>query len=154
VGGRPALTWAELPPGLARADLLGGFAYLGTLRTDGRPRIGLVEAHVWKGRLLIGVMPRSLKARDLARDSRCTLQTVVAQPDSGDPELKLYCRAVPAEGEPPGAWWTGRRSGDVHVHELRIDEAALVEWNPARAEMTVTSWSAAGGLRSSTRTYP
>jgi hypothetical protein len=142
-----------LPPELARADLL-GFAYLGTLRPDGRPRIGPVEAHVWEGRLLIGVMPRSLKARDLARDSRCTLQTVVAQPHSGEPELKLYCRAVPAAGEPPGAWWAGRAHGDVHVHELQVDEAALVEWNLARAEMTVTSWSPADGLRSSTRPYP
>jgi Pyridoxamine 5'-phosphate oxidase len=153
VGERPALSWAELPPELARADLL-GFAYLGTLRRDGRPRISPVEAHVLDGRLLIGVMPRSLKARDLERDSRCTLQTIVADPDSGEPELKLYCRAVPAEGEPPGAWWTGRPAGDVGVHELAIDEAALVEWNLAAAEMGVTSWSPARGVHHSTRPYP
>ena len=153
MGERPALSWAELPPELARADLL-GFAYLGTLRHDGRPRIGPVEARVLDGRLLIGVMPRSLKARDLERDPRSTLQTVVAGPDSGEPELKLYCRAAPSEGEPPGAWWAGRPAGDVRVYELGIDEAALVEWNLGDAEMTVTSWSRSRGLRTTTRPYP
>ena len=153
MGERPALSWAELPPELARADLL-DFAYLATLRRDGRPRISPVEVHVLNGRLLIGVMPRSLKARDLEHDPRCTLQTVVADPDAGEPELKLYCRAVPAEGEPPGAWWTGRPADDVRVYELEVDEAALVEWNLDNAEMTVTSWSPASGLRHSTRPYP
>ena len=153
MGERPTLSWAELPSELARADLL-GFAYFATLRTDGRPRLGPVETHVWDGRLLIGVMPRSLKARDLERDPRCTLQSVVASPDSGEPELKLYCSAVPAEGEPPGAWWTGRPAGDVRVYELQVDEAALVEWNLAEAEMTVTSWSPSRGLHTAIRPYP
>jgi pyridoxamine 5'-phosphate oxidase-like protein len=127
---------------------------LATLRADGRPRLGPVEAHLADGRLLIGVMPRSLKARDLERDPRCTLQSVVADPDSGEPELKLYCRAVPSHGEPAGAWWAGRAPADVRVHELEIDEAALVEWNLARGEMTVTSWSPARGTRTARRPYP
>jgi hypothetical protein len=152
------VSWGDLPAQIARpgGELLGrrGLAVLGTLRPDGRPRIGPVEAHVAEGRLLIGVMPRSLKARDLERDPRCTLQTVVAEPDSGGPELKLYCRAVPAEGEPPGAWWAGRASADVRVRELQIDEAALVEWNLALGEMTVTSWSRARGTRTARRPYP
>jgi hypothetical protein len=127
---------------------------LGTLRADGRPRLGPVEAHFDGSRLLIGAMPRSLKARDLERDPRCTVQTIVADPDSGEPELKLYCRAVPAAGAPTGAWWTGRPPGEARIYELAIDEAALVEWNLARGEMTVTSWSAARGTRTATRPYP
>jgi hypothetical protein len=152
------VSWEDLPPQLAGPgrDLLErrGLAVLGTLRPDGRPRLGPVETHVSEGRLLIGVMPRSLKARDLERDPRCTLQTVVADPDSGEPELKLYCRAVRSQGEPAGAWWTGRAAADVRVHELEIDEAALVEWNLALGEMTVTTWSPAGGTRTARRPYP
>ena len=151
MGGRPALSWSQLPSELARADLL-GFAYVGTLRPDGRPRIGPVEAHAWDGRLLIGVMPRSLKARDLERDPHCTLQSAVSGPDTGEPELKLYCRAVLAEGRPPGAWWAGRPAGDVRVYELEIDEAALVEWNLGDGEVIVTSWSAVPPSPSSTVT--
>ncbi|MEX2644846.1 MAG: pyridoxamine 5'-phosphate oxidase family protein [Gaiellaceae bacterium] len=147
------MSWSALPPEVARADLL-GFAYLATLRADGRPRISPVEAHVWEGELLIGVMPRSLKARDLARDPRCTLQSLVGDPDSGEPELKLYCRAVEAEGEPPGAWWTGRPAADVRVYALEVEEAALVEWDVERGLMTVTSWSPASGARTATRAYP
>ena len=131
-----------------------GLALLGTLRSDGWPRIGPVEPHVAGGRLLIGVMARSLKARDLARDPRCTLQSVVSHPDSGEPELKLYCRAVEASGAPPGAWWTGRPADETHVFELEIEQAAFVEWDLERREMTVTSWSSAHEVRTVTRGYP
>ena len=147
------MSWGELPAELGREDLL-GLAYLATLRADGRPRIGPVEAHVWEGQLLIGVMPRSLRARDLARDPRCTFQSAVAGPDSGEPELKLYCRAVGAEGEPPGAWWAGRAAEEVRVFALEIEEAALVEWYLAKGEMTVTSWSPLHGPRTTSRPYP
>jgi hypothetical protein len=153
VGQRPALSWAELPDELARADLL-GFAYLGTVRRDGWPRISPVEAHVLDGRLLIGVMPRSLKARDLERDPRCTLQSAVAGPDSGDPELKLYCRAATAVGETAAGWWASRTAEVAHVYELRVEEAALVEWDLCSAEMTVTSWSPEGGVQTTRRPYP
>jgi Pyridoxamine 5'-phosphate oxidase len=131
-----------------------GLALLGTLRSDGWPRIGPVEPHVTDGRLLIGVMARSLKARDLARDPRCTLQSVVTHPDSGEPELKLYCRAVEANGGPPGAWWTGRPAAEVHVFELEVEQAAFVEWDVERGEMKVTSWSPADEVRTATRRYP
>jgi hypothetical protein len=145
------VSWSALPPEVARADLL-GLVYLGTLRPDGRPRLGPAEAHVCEGELLIGVMPRSLRARDLARDPRCTLQSAVAGPDTGDPELKLYCRAAASAGGPPGAWWSGRE--DAVVYALEVDEAALVEWNLERGLMTVTSWSPARGVRAATRAYP
>jgi hypothetical protein len=152
------VSWGDLPPGIAGPgqDLLErrGLAILGTLRADGRPRLGPVEAHVLDTRLLIGAMSRSLKARDLERDPRCTVQTVVAGPDSGEPELKLYCNAVPSAGEPPGAWWSGRAAGDVRVYELEIDEAALVEWNLSLGEMTVISWSPKRGEKTATRRYP
>jgi hypothetical protein len=152
------VSWGDLPPGIAGPgrDLLErrGLAMLGTLRADGRPRLGPVEAHVVGARLLLGAMPRSLKARDLERDPRCTLQSVVADPHSGEPELKLYCRAVPSEGEPPGAWWAGRAAADALVYELEIDEAALVEWDLELGEMTVCSWSPERGLRTATRPYP
>lgn len=147
------MSWSKLPREVARADLL-GFGYLGTLRRDGRPRLGPVETHVWEGRLLIGVMTRSLRARDLDRDPRCTLHSVVAELDSGEPELKLYCTAVAAELEPPGAWWKGRPACDARVYELGIDEASLVEWDLAGAKMTVTNWSPARGLRTARRPYP
>jgi hypothetical protein len=131
-----------------------GLALLGTLRSDGWPRIGPVEPHVTGQRLLIGVMARSLKARDLARDPRCTLQSVVSDPHSGEPELKLYCRAVEATAAPPGAWWTGRPAGEVHVFELEIEQAAFVEWDIERGEMRITSWSTAHDVRTATHPYP
>lgn len=131
-----------------------GVAMLATLRKDGWPRVAPVEAYVVDGRLVVGVMSRSPKARDLARDPRCTVQSVVAEPDSGDPELKLYARVVEADVRPPGAWWSGRPPSDVDVYELEIEQAALIEWDIRRGEMTVRSWSPRRGARVATRAYP
>lgn len=154
------MSWSELEaeaPELARAGrecLERGLALLGTLREDGWPRISPVEAHILDGRLLIGVMPSSLKAGDLARDPRCSFQSIVTDPHAGEPELKLYGRVAETGGEPDGAWWSGRPAGDVRVYSLELDQAALVEWNVERGEMTVRSWSRGSGLSTATRPYP
>ncbi len=112
-----------------------------------------MEAYVADARLLVGAMARSLKARDVERDPRCTLQSVVTDPDAGEPELKLYCHALPSTGEPSGAWWAGRLDA-ARVYALAIDEAALVEWEVAQGRMNVTSWSPERGLRRRSRRYP
>ncbi len=57
---------------------------VGTLRHDGWPRISPVEALVWNGQLYLGMMWRSLKARDLLRDPRCVVHTVVADPTGAE----------------------------------------------------------------------
>ena len=84
-------SWGELEreaPELAR---LGrerlerfGLALLGTVRSDGSPRISPVEAHIAEGELLFATMRRSAKLRDLEHDPRCMLHSVVASPDSGE----------------------------------------------------------------------
>ena len=160
------MTWGELELAAPEIATLGrerlervGLALLGTLRRDGWPRIGPVEPHLTAGRLLVGVMPRSLKARDLARDSRCTLQSIVTDPDSGDPELKLYGRAVEvAEDElrnaPRQAWWSGRKREDARVFDIEIIQAAFVTWDVVRGEMTVRSWARGGRQQTTSRPYP
>ena len=57
---------------------------VGTLRHDGWPRISPVEALVWNGQLYLGMMWRSLKARDLLRDPRCVVHTVVTDPTGAE----------------------------------------------------------------------
>src|SRR5918992_3774303 len=98
---RDAVSWGELEAAAPEIARLGrerleqvGVAFFGTVRADGWPRISPVEAHVARNRLLVGVMPRSLKVRDLVRDPRCTLQSAVTDPDSGEGELKLYGHAI------------------------------------------------------------
>ena len=133
-------------------------ALLGTLRADGSPRISPVEPFLSRGHLLVGVMARSAKQRDLLGDPRCVLHSAVSAPDSGAGELKLYGRMVEAEEQIRSGcregWWCGRPAEEASVYSLDIEQAVFVSWELERGEMTVRRWSAQAGCRESTRHYP
>ena len=159
-------SWADLEAaapelarlGRARIDAT-HVALLGTLRQDGSPRISPIEPYFGDGHVLLGVMARSLKARDLLRDPRCVLHSAVTDPDAAEGELKLYGRATEVQDQElrescPGAWWLGRPAEDALVVSLGIEQAAFVGWDLERARMRVLSWSPERGLTDETRPYP
>ena len=131
-------------------------ALLGTLRRDGSPRISPIEPYFTPDELLLGAMADSLKARDLRRDPRCALHTAISGPDAGEPEFKLYGRAVGIEAAdvPAAAWWLSHSRGAAYVFTLDVESAASVAWALERGEMTVARWSARNGLVEATRAYP
>lgn len=135
-----------------------GVALLGTLRKDGAPRISPVEPVFTERHLLIGVMPWSLKARDLVRDPRCVLHSSVSALDAGESEFKLYGRAIGVDDEVRDArvdaWWVSRPRGDARVLSLAVEQAALIEWDLHRGEMTLTRWAPEVGTSSVMREYP
>ena len=111
------------------------------------------------GHLLLGVMARSAKARDLQRDPRCVLHSAVTAPDAGESELKLYGRAEEVQDEAvrssrPDAWWTAHPPKTARVLSLEIGRAELVSWSLEAGEMTVTGWTPDDGLSEVTRPYP
>lgn len=53
---------------------------LATLRRDGSPRISGIEAQFSDGELWLGMMPGSMKARDLFRDPRLALHSASEDP--------------------------------------------------------------------------
>jgi hypothetical protein len=75
---------AERQPALAAvlADLLikPGVVLIGTTRRDGSARISGVEPLVTAGQLWLSMMPASAKARDLSRDPRILLHSIVTGP--------------------------------------------------------------------------
>jgi hypothetical protein len=136
------LTWAELeqaaPEITARGrDLLDRFQFVlvGTLRRDGAPRVTPVEAYVVDGRLLVNMIPRSLKALDLLRDPRIYVHAPVTA-KSGDTEFKLSGRADVLEDEQLRAklddlFWQmieWRPAPDSHYFEILADRAAYVTY--------------------------
>ena len=133
-------------------------ALLGTLRSDGWPRISPVEPYLTQGHLLFGAMSWSLKARDLRRDPRCVLHSAVTGPDNGEGELRVYGRAEPADEELrsscPQGWWIGRPAESALVFSLAIEQAAFVSWDLECGEMTVRRWSPGRGYTETTRGYP
>ena len=90
--------FAHKAPGLAERGQerieRSGLILLGTLRKNGWPRISPVEAYFTDGHLYLGMMWQSLKARDLLRDPRCTVHSVVSNRDGTEGEFKLYGRAA------------------------------------------------------------
>jgi hypothetical protein len=90
----------EAPELAAAAEMLFdryGLVLLGTVRSDGSPRISPVEPVIVDGELCLGLMPVSLKTRDLERDPRCTVHSVVADRLAPDGEFKLHGRAETVE---------------------------------------------------------
>ena len=67
---------------------------VGTLRRTGYPRISPVEPEFVDGELMLGMMWRSPKARDLLRDPRCVVHSVVSDREGTEGDFKLYGRAV------------------------------------------------------------
>lgn len=100
-------TWTELAteaPDLAalaeRRLAATGLMMLGTLRSDGFPRISPVEPVVegdglvlYDGYLQFGSMGGSTKALDLRRDPRCALHTATADKHVSEGDAKLWGRA-------------------------------------------------------------
>jgi hypothetical protein len=65
---------------------------LGTLRSDGWPRISPVEPRIFEGELWIVGMPGTTKFRDLARDPRFTLHTATVDTQVADGDAKVWGR--------------------------------------------------------------
>ena len=95
------MTWAEFKANAPVLAALGeerfertGLVLLGTLRSNGWPRISPVEFLIAHGHLHLGMIWQSRKALDLLRDSRCSIHNAVSDKSGGEGEFKLYGRAV------------------------------------------------------------
>jgi hypothetical protein len=152
-------TWGELQsaaPELA-AKVQARFerdvvALLATVRRDGGPRISGIETSFAGDELWLGMMPGSLKAKDLLRDPRCALHCAtvdknvtvgdskiagVARHVEDDATLAAYRRAVGAEAAPP--------PGPFHL--FRIDVTEMSHLAPAGDHLDIEVWTEAGGYR-------
>ncbi len=136
---------------LARDRLARGFGLLGTVRSDGSPRVSPVETVLLDGELVLGTMRRSGKAHDLRHDRRVALHSPVSDSDSGEPELKLYGRLEPSDAV--GGWW-GERPGTADVYRLELAEAVHIGWDVATSTMRIHRWTPASGETVAERPYP
>ena len=69
-------------------------AVLGTIRADGSARVSPCEVDFAAGRLLMGMMWQSHKAKDLERDRRIAVHSVPSDRMNPGGDVKLYGRAV------------------------------------------------------------
>jgi hypothetical protein len=95
------MRWSEFAanaPELAALGLEGfreqNLCLIGTLRGDGWPRISANEVYFVDGELMLGMMPNSLKSRDLVRDSRITVMTPQCDREAKRGDFKIYGRGI------------------------------------------------------------
>jgi Pyridoxamine 5'-phosphate oxidase len=75
---------------LARERLIDpGVLLVATIRRDGTPRLSPVEPFVLDGDLWLSMMWQSTKARDLLRDPRILVHSVITSRDGAEGEVKL-----------------------------------------------------------------
>ena len=141
----PTGTWEQLQqqaPDLARS-VEGRLAanrhhILGTIRPDGTPRLSGTEVEVTPTELRIGMMPDSLKLRDVQRDPRFELHTAPLDPDlvEGDVKLRGTLRHAGNVPDQPGSAFVL----DIeHASLVRVDNDALelTIWNPTDRVHTI-----------------
>ena len=121
---------------------------LATLRSDGSPRISGTETQFEDGEVGMGMMPESLKGRDLQRDPRLALHSPsVDAPPGNDAgwlgEAKIAGRAVFVEkGDgPEGAVWV----------RVDITEVVVTSLDPTADHLVIESWHPGRGLQTRTR---
>jgi Pyridoxamine 5'-phosphate oxidase len=137
-------------------------ALLGTLHTDGSPRISPVEPLLAGGELLLGLMWHSTKALDLLRDPRCTLHSAITSLEGTEGECKLDGRATEAadpgvQSEHQGIFrqhWAEHAPQLFHVFALDVEHAAFITYDLASSEMLVKRWDPQHGLRETRQPYP
>lgn len=129
---------------------------LATLRKDGSPRTTGLEVKFLNGELWLGMMPDSLKARDLRRDPRFALQ---ANPgpgtDMGGGDVRIAGRAV--EVEPEDVETRARYAQEVQppepFHLFRTELTEVVRTSVEDEKYLVMHmWRPGEGLRTLKRT--
>jgi hypothetical protein len=127
-----------------------GFVYLGTIRHNGSPRVSPIEAHLVGEELMLVMIPRTQKARDVIGDPRVVLQSPIANAADPGTEFKLTGRTITvvdgsqreavarqievASGWRPRPAWLFLAVGieRVAILEWQKDELILTRWDPSR----------------------
>jgi hypothetical protein len=121
---------------------------LATVRADGSPRVSGIEIELGDGEVAIGLMGGSVKAADLARDPRCAIHALSADPPdhrTATPEqmqtwqgdAKLAGIAVAVDPGPDAEPGSGRARLDLTEVVLTTignppDHLLIRTWHPDR----------------------
>jgi hypothetical protein len=115
---------------------------LATLRLDGSPRISGTEVSFDSGELWLGMMPGSVKALDLRRDSRLALHSPTEDTPEEDPsswagEAKIAGHAVEV---------LDSDLGEGHRFRIDIGEVVLTSVGEPANHLVIESWHPGRGL--------
>ncbi|MFI6283697.1 pyridoxamine 5'-phosphate oxidase family protein [Streptomyces sp. NPDC051018] len=114
---------------------------LATLRKDGSPRLTGLEITFQDGEVLLGMMPDSLKAKDLRRDPRFSLY---GNPGPGDDmdggDVRITGRATEVTDSALIARYTGQVRPPEPFHLFRADVDEVVRVRVEGDRLAIRSW--------------
>ncbi|GAA1630945.1 pyridoxamine 5'-phosphate oxidase family protein [Actinoplanes couchii] len=123
---------------------------IATLRRDGSPRISASEAEFIGGEITFGMMPDSLKLKDVRRDPRLAMHSPTLEPPPGDPsagpgDAKLSGRAIETP-PPPNTPHVG-----AGFFKIDLEEVVLTYVGTPADHLVIESWHQGKGHRRRTR---
>lgn len=135
---------------LGHRRLIGpGVVLVATIRHDGTPRLSPVEPLVLDGDLWLCMMWQSTKARDLLRDPRILIHSVVTNRDGTEGEFKIRGtartdndRAMQRRYADAAASTLGwdPQPGRFHLFAVDITEVTFISYDPATGNQHVAIW--------------
>jgi hypothetical protein len=142
----------EQQPRLAEAGrrrLIGpGVVLVATIRRDGTPRLSPVEPFLLDGDLWLSMMPTSTKARDLDRDPRVLVHSVVTSRDGGEGEFKVrgLVRDEPSRAvqERYASLGWSPTPGRFRLFAVDLADITVVRYDEPTGDQFVTRWPTGG----------
>jgi Pyridoxamine 5'-phosphate oxidase len=136
----------ELAAQVRAAFAAGRHCTLATLRSDGAPRISGTEVEFDGGEVYLGMMPGSMKARDVLRDPRLAVHSPTRDPVTpsdwaGEAKFSGVGRQVePPQGYPAGGLRFLVELTSVVLTDLTntADALRIRLWRPGRPTETMT----------------
>ncbi|HET7070850.1 MAG TPA: hypothetical protein VFI40_08505 [Nocardioides sp.] len=136
--------------GVGEERLVGpGVVLVGTVRADGSPRISPVEPLLWEGDLWLSMLWRSTKARDLGRDPRVLVHSVVTGRDGSAGEFKIRGVAVSEESRAVQEGYAAEVKeclgwepdpGHFHLFRVEIDDVTFIRYDEPTGDQYVVRW--------------
>jgi hypothetical protein len=125
---------------------------MATLRRDGAPRISAIEATFLNGDLLLGMMPNSLKARDVLRDPRLALHSATVDETLEVGDAKISGRGIPVD-DPETMLALAHGSEEIAegAHQFRVDIDEVVLTRVEGDLLVIQSWHEGRGLEQVSR---
>jgi Pyridoxamine 5'-phosphate oxidase len=150
------MRWADLETEQPRLAKLGrkklagpGVVLVATIRRDGSPRVSPVEPLFWRSELWLSMGWESRKAKDLLRDPRILVHSVVTNPSGEEGEYKLRGRATVVEDHGIQAefsrevtarlGWTPE-VGRFHLFRVDVEDVTFIHWDETTNDQFVTRW--------------
>ena len=126
-----------------------GVVLVATLRRDGSPRLSPIEPFLLDGDLMLSMLWQSFKARDLLRDPRLLVHSIVTGRDGADGELKLRGAACEepdigrqqryAEAVAPALGWRPE-PGRFHLFSVDISDVTFIRYDEPTGDQFVATW--------------